>query len=93
MIQRSILQLRRWYVVAHDAIRNRGFNAVIFTRRKSQKREELARTQPLGPTFDLFVCDYVELNLDINAKEALAHTFITEVYDTTTQRKVWAIKD
>ncbi|MGI9262077.1 MAG: hypothetical protein ACR2QR_08575, partial [Woeseiaceae bacterium] len=75
-----------------DAIRNREFDAVIFTRRKGQEQQELAPTRPVGPAFDLFGYDYNELNLDIGIEEARAHTFITEVYDTATQRKVWAIE-
>lgn len=76
----------------HDAIRVRGFDAVIFTRLKGQEQRELAPTRPVGPGFDLFGYDYTELNRDIGIREAQAITFITEVYDTATQRKIWAIE-
>ena len=56
-------------------------------------------TQSLAATFDLpqeefdlFGYDYDELNRDIGIQEARAHTFITEVYNTATGRKVWAIE-
>lgn len=75
-----------------DSIRNREFDAVIFTRRKGQEQEELAPTRPVGPALDLFGYDYNELNLDIGIEEARAHTFVTEVYSTATRKKVWAIE-
>ena len=75
----------------HDAIRNREFDAVVFTRQKGQEREELAPLRPVGPAFDLFEYDYDELNRDIGIESSRAHTFVTEVYDTATQKKVWAI--
>lgn len=75
-----------------DAILNREFDAVIFTRRKGQEQEELVPTRPVGPALDLFGYDYDELNRDIGIQEARAHTFVTEVYDTATQEKVWAIE-
>ena len=75
-----------------DAIRNREFDAVIFTRQKGQEQQELAPTRPVGPGFDLFGYDYFELNRDIGIEESRAHTFITEVYDTSTQEKLWAIE-
>ena len=83
-------QLRR--ALIHDAIRGREFDAVLFTRRKGQEQQELAPTRPVGPAFDLFGYDYDELNRDVSIEEARAHTFITELYDTATQRKVWAIE-
>ena len=75
----------------HDAIRNREFDAVIFTRQKGQEQEELAPLRPVGPAFDLFGYDYDELNRDIGIESSRAHTFVTEVYDTATQKKIWAI--
>jgi hypothetical protein len=75
-----------------DAIRNREFDAVIFTRQKGQEQESLAPGRPVGPAFDLFGYDYTELNRDLGIEESRAHTFITEVYDTATQKKVWAIE-
>lgn len=74
-----------------DAIRNREFDAVIFARQKGQEQEELAPTRPVGPAFDLFGYDYDELNRDVGIPESRAHTFVIELYNTATQKKVWAI--
>jgi len=76
----------------HNAIRNRGFDAVIFTRQKGQEQQELAPHRPVGVNLDLFGYDYDELNRDFGLQQAQAVTFITEVYSTATQRKVWAIE-
>lgn len=74
----------------HDAIRVRSFDAVIFTRLKGQEQEDLAPMRPVGRNFDLFSYDYDELNRDIGIREARAITFVTEVYSTATQKKIWA---
>jgi hypothetical protein len=76
----------------HNAIRNRGFDAVIFTRLKGQEQKELAPLRPIGPGLDLFAYDYDELNRDVGMQEAQAITFVTEIYSTASQNKVWAIE-
>ena len=83
-------QLARTFI--HDAIRVRGFDAVVFTRQKGQEREELVANRPVGPGFDLFGYDYNELNGAVGIEEAQAITFVTEVYETATQQKIWAIE-
>jgi hypothetical protein len=76
----------------HNAIRNRSFDAVIFTRLKGQEQEELAPMRPVGRAFDLFGYDYAELNRDNGMQQAQAITFITEIYSTASQKKIWAIE-
>ncbi len=83
-------QFTRAYI--HDAIRSRGFDALIFTRQKGQEQEALAPMRPVGTAFDLFGYDYGELNRDVRIQEARAITFITEVYDAQAQLKVWSIE-
>ena len=76
----------------HNAIRNRDFDAVIFTRLKGQEQQDLAPLRPIGSSLDLFGYDYDELNRDVSIQQSQAITFITEVYSTATQRKIWAIE-
>ena len=47
--------------------------------------------RPVGGAFDLFAYDYDELNRDVSIEQSRAITFVTEVYATDTQRKIWAI--
>lgn len=75
----------------HDAIRVRGFDAVVLTRLQGQEQEDLAPMRPVGPALDLFGYDYPELNRDVAIQQARAITFVTEVYSTATQKKVWSI--
>ena len=83
-------QFTRAYI--HDAIRSRGFDALVFTRQKGQEQQELAPLRPVGNAFDLFGYDYGELNRDVRLREAQAITFVTEVYDAQAQLKVWSIE-
>jgi len=83
-------QLTRAYL--QDAIRAREFDAVLFTRLKGQEQENLAPGRPVGAAFDLFGYDYLELNRDEQIRKAGAITFVTEMYSTATERKVWAIE-
>ena len=76
----------------HNAIRNREFDAVIFTRLKGQEQIELAPLRPVGASLDLFGYDYDELNRDVGIQQSQAITFITEIYSTATQKKIWAIE-
>lgn len=83
-------QLTRAFL--HDAIRVREFDAVVFTRQKGQEQEALAPRRPVGAGFDLFGYDYAELNRDLRIQQARAITFVTEMYSTAAERKVWAIE-
>ena len=75
-----------------DSIRSRSFDAVLFVRQKGQEQEALAPSRPVGPAFDLFGYDYDELNRDIQIEQSRAITLIAELYDASTQQKVWAIE-
>lgn len=83
-------QLTRAYL--HDAIRARGFDAILFVRQKGQEQKELAPLRPVGAALDLFGYDYSELNRDVRLQQSAAITFVSEVYDATAQHKVWAIE-
>ena len=75
-----------------DSIRSRGFDAVLFVRRKGQEQEELAPLRPVGAAFDLFNYDYDELNRDVQIQQSRAITFVAELYNTATREKVWSIE-
>lgn len=75
-----------------DAIRSRGFDAVLFVRQKGQEQEELAPLRPVGAAFDLFGYDYDELNRDVQIEQSRATTLVAELYNAATQQKVWAIE-
>lgn len=83
-------QFTRAYI--HDAIRSRGFDALVFTRQKGQEQQDLAPLRPVGTAFDLFGYDYSELNRDVRLQESQAITFVTEVYDAQVQLKVWSVE-
>lgn len=73
------------------AILSRKFDAVILTRLKGQDRQDLVANRPVGRSFDLFGYDYSELNMPAKIEQAKSITFVTEVYSTSTKRKVWSI--
>lgn len=73
------------------AILSRRFDAVLLTRLKGQEREELVANRPVGQSFDLFGYDYAELNFPASIERAPSITFVTEVYSTADQKKIWAI--
>lgn len=73
------------------AIQSRKFDAVLLTRLKGQEQKDLAPLRPVGSAFDLFGYDYDELNIDYRINQAQAVTFVSEVYSTASQKKVWSI--
>lgn len=73
------------------AILSRRFDAILLTRLKGQDREDLVANRPVGQSFDLFGYDYAELNFPASIERAPAITFVTEIYSTVDQKKVWAI--
>ena len=75
-----------------NAVRARRFDAVILSRQKGQEQEDLAPGRPTGTAFDLFGYDYAELNRDLAIRDAAAVTFVSEMYDATTERKIWSIE-
>jgi hypothetical protein len=52
---------------------------------------ELVANRPVGQSFDLFGYDYTELNVASPIEQASTITFVTELYPTSTRKKVWAI--
>jgi len=72
-------------------ILSRQFDAVLLTRQKGQERVNQVANRPDGQAFDLFGYDYAELNYPTSIKQAPAITFVTEVYATANNKKVWAI--
>jgi len=74
-----------------NAILSRRFDAVLFTRLKGQEQNDLEQERPVGPAFDLFDYDYAELNIPVSIDQAQAITFVTELYSTADQEKVWSI--
>ena len=75
----------------NDAIVVRGFDAVMLVRQQGQEQESVAPGRPIGNSLDLFRYDYPEFNRDLQIREAQAITFVTEVYDASSQLKVWGI--
>ena len=73
------------------AILSRQFDAVLFVRDKGQERADLVANRPVGPEFDLFGYDYAELNYAASIEQARAITFVTEIYSTANNKKVWAV--
>lgn len=73
------------------AILSRKFDAVLLTRLKGQEQEELVANRPVGQSFDLFGYDYAELNIASPIEQAPTITFVTELYATSTKKKIWAI--
>lgn len=74
------------------AILSRTYDAVLLVRQKGQERADLVANRPVGQGFDLFGYDYAELNYAESIAQAPAITFVTEIYSTTNNKKVWAIE-
>jgi len=83
-------QLNR--TVLETTILSRKFDAVLLTRLKGQEQAELIANRPVGQLFDLFGYDYAELNTPASIEQAPAITFVTELYSTADQKKVWSIE-
>ena len=85
-----------------NAIRSRGFDAVLLTRVKGQE-DTNTETQGAPVTlqnrravdnnvFNLFRFDYVELNNPMTINITSAVTLVTELYDVRDEKKAWAIE-
>ncbi len=85
-----------------NAIRSRGFDAVLLTRVKGQERQ-FTETQgaPVttrdrrdvdGNVFNLFRFDYVELNNPVTLDLTASVQLVTELYSAADEKKVWAIE-
>lgn len=73
------------------AILSRSYDSVLLVRQKGQERADLVANRPVGAAFDLFGYDYAELNYAESIQKAPAITFVTEIYSTLDNRKVWSI--
>jgi hypothetical protein len=63
----------------------------MLTRLQGQDRADLAPNRPTGRLFDLYLYDYDELNIPESFDVGSTVSFVVEVYDTHTEKKVWAI--
>ncbi len=72
-------------------ILSRGFDSVLLIRQKGQEQEGLVANRPVGQKFDLFGYDYDELNYAASIEQAPAITFVTELYSTADNKKIWSI--
>jgi len=76
----------------HNAIRSRGYDAVLFVRLKGQDVAGAIANRPTGGGFNLFLYDYPEFNTASGFQRDSTATFIAELYVATEQRKIWAIE-
>lgn len=83
-----------------NAVRSRGFDAVLLTRVKGQEsRVDVKRgttgaksTRMDGNVFNLFRYDYEVLNEPDNVEVNTTVVLVTELYAAQVERKVWAIE-
>jgi hypothetical protein len=73
------------------AILSRQFDSVLLVRQKGQEQADLVANRPVGQAFDLFGYDYEELNYAASIEQSASITFVTEIYATANNQKVWAI--
>jgi hypothetical protein len=77
--------------VLNNVVVAREFDAIMLTRLQGQDRADLAPNRPTGRLFDLYLYDYDELNIPESFDVGSTVSFVVEVYDTHTEKKVWAI--
>lgn len=83
-----------------NAVRARGFDAVLFTRVKGSTQDIKVKDGPAdasatvkgGNVFDLFRYDYEEYQEPENVRISTSVTLITELYDAARQKKIWAVE-
>ena len=90
--------------VTKDAIQNaveeRGFDAVLFTRVKGSAQAVKVKDGPAsaqatvkgGNVFDLFRYDYEEYDEPENVRISTEVSLLTELYVTADEKKVWAVE-
>ena len=78
--------------ILSNVVRARDFDAVILTRMQGQDRADLVANRPTGALFDWYGYDYEELNIPTSIKAGSTISFVVEIYDTRTEKKVWAIE-
>ncbi len=77
--------------ILKNVIRARGFDAIVLTRLQGQDRADLVASRPTGRQFNLYLYDYEELNIPASIRTGSTVSFVVEVYDTRTEKKVWGI--
>ena len=78
--------------ILNNVVRAREFDAIILTRLQGQDRADLVTNRPTGRLFNLYLYDYAELNYPADIEVGSTVSFVVEVYDTRTAKKVWAIE-
>ena len=78
--------------ILNNVVRAREFDAIILTRLQGQDRADLVPNRPTGRLFNLYLYDYAELNYLADIEVGSTVSFVVEVYDTRTEKKVWAIE-
>ncbi len=78
--------------ILNNVVRAREFDAIILTRLQGQDRADLVPNRPTGRLFNLYLYDYAELNYPTAIEVGSTVSFVVEVYETRTAKKVWAIE-
>lgn len=78
--------------ILNNVVLAREFDAIILTRLQGQDRADLDPNRPTGRQFNLYLYDYAELNFPVDIEVGSTVSFVVEVYDTGTEKKVWAIE-
>ena len=78
--------------ILNNVVRAREFDAIILTRLQGQDRADLVPNRPTGRLFNLYLYDYAELNYPADIEVGSTVSFVVEVYETRTAKKVWAIE-
>jgi hypothetical protein len=78
--------------ILNNVVRAREFDAIILTRLQGQDRADLVPNRPTGRLFNLYLYDYAELNFPVDIEVGSTVSFVVEVYETRTAKKVWAIE-
>ena len=83
-----------------NAVRSRGFDAVLFTRVKGSTRtvnvtdgpDDASATARGGNVFNLFRYDYEEYEEPENVRISTNVVLLTELYDAAQQKMIWAVE-
>ena len=78
--------------ILNNVVRAREFDAIILTRLQGQDRPDLVPNRPTGRLFNLYLYDYEELNFPADIEVGSTVSFVVEVYETRTAKKIWAIE-
>ncbi len=78
--------------ILNNVVRAREFDAIILTRLQGQDRADLVPNRPTGRLFNLYLYDYAELNFPAAIEVGSTVSFVVEVYETRTAKKVWAVE-